>query len=235
MNFKVCSKCKIEKSLDNFHISKRDGYRSRCKECKKVDDKIWRTKNKEKDLEIKKNWRDSNKEYMVNYYNENKEHLKEYLREYYIENRNDILYNVKKNYNFNRESKIESSKNYYRMVKDSEEFKEKRRKIANENYKKNPHVHAHRRILKRHLMLIGLEKCDRTSNLLGYTSLDLKNHMEKLFKDGMSWDNYGEWHIDHIKPISKFDISDDTSVVNALENLQPLWAFENLSKGGKYE
>lgn len=235
MNFKVCSKCKIEKSLDNFHISKRDGYRSMCKECKKVADKIWRTENKEKDLDIKKKWRDSNKEYMLNYYIENKEHLKEYFREYYIENRNDILSSVKKNYNFNRESKIENSKNYYRMVKDSEEFKQKRRKIANENYKKNPHVYVHRRILKRHLMLIELEKYDRTSNLLGYTSLDLKNHMEKLFKDDMSWDNYGEWHIDHIKPISKFDISDDTSVVNALENLQPLWAFENLSKGNKYE
>ena len=40
--------------------------------------------------------------------------------------------------------------------------------------------------------------------MVGYTSLNLKEHLEKQFNDGMNWDNYGEWHIDHIKPISSF-------------------------------
>ena len=59
---------------------------------------------------------------------------------------------------------------------------------------------------------------------------DLKNHMISLFKEGMSWENWGEWHVDHIFPVSKFDPNTLMSVVNALDNLQPLWAFDNLSK-----
>jgi len=51
----------------------------------------------------------------------------------------------------------------------------------------------------------------------------------------MSWDNYGEWHIDHIKPVSLFDELENVNVVNSLDNLQPLWASENLSKGNKYK
>lgn len=44
----------------------------------------------------------------------------------------------------------------------------------------------------------------------------------------------GEWHIDHIQPVSKFDKNTDVSVVNSLKNLQPLWAQENLSKSDRY-
>jgi hypothetical protein len=70
--------------------------------------------------------------------------------------------------------------------------------------------------------------------MLGYSANDLKIHIESLFRDGMSWENYGEWHIDHIKPLSSFENDEDISIVNCLENLQPLWAFENLSKSNKY-
>lgn len=57
--------------------------------------------------------------------------------------------------------------------------------------------------------------------------------MISKFKDGMSWDNYGEWHIDHIKPVSKFEKNEKQSVVNSLDNLQPLWKDENLKKYNK--
>ena len=57
--------------------------------------------------------------------------------------------------------------------------------------------------------------------------------MKKLFTDGMSWDNWGEWHIDHIKPVSSFDKNTPISLVNSLDNLQPLWAKDNLSKSNK--
>jgi hypothetical protein len=50
----------------------------------------------------------------------------------------------------------------------------------------------------------------------------------------MTWDNHGEWHIDHIKPISSFNVYDDPSVVNSLENLQPLWGIDNMIKSNKY-
>ena len=55
----------------------------------------------------------------------------------------------------------------------------------------------------------------------------------------MSWDNYGEWHLDHIKPKSLFNIKEfgDEEFIGcwSMENLQPLWARENMSKGDKYE
>jgi hypothetical protein len=70
--------------------------------------------------------------------------------------------------------------------------------------------------------------------IVNFTNDDLKIHIESLFKEGMSWDNYGKWHVDHIKPVSLFNAEDDISIVNSLENLQPLWASENLSKGNKY-
>ena len=70
---------------------------------------------------------------------------------------------------------------------------------------------------------------------LGYLSGDLKSHIEGMFLEGMSWGNHGEWHVDHIKSVSKF-ISDgiyDPCKINALSNLQPLWAKDNLSKASK--
>ena len=81
---------------------------------------------------------------------------------------------------------------------------------------------------------LNTKKSAKTIEILGYSAEELKIHLESLFKEGMTWDNYGEWHIDHIKPVSKFDENVDVKEVNALENLQPLWAEENLSKYNHY-
>ena len=89
-------------------------------------------------------------------------------------------------------------------------------------------------VLKSQLRRFGTKKEGKTIDILGYSALDLKKHIEALFTDGMSWENYGEWHIDHIKPVTKFDKNELPSVVNALSNLQPLWANENRSKYNKY-
>lgn len=63
-------------------------------------------------------------------------------------------------------------------------------------------------------------------------------HLEEQFKSGMNWDNYGKWHVDHIKPISLFVFTsyedEEFQKCWALENLQPLWAEENLKKGVKF-
>ena len=71
--------------------------------------------------------------------------------------------------------------------------------------------------------------------LVDYTLKELMDHLETNFLEGMSWDNYGNWHIDHIKPVSSFNInsfdSDDFRECWELTNLQPLWAEDNLKKG----
>jgi len=70
--------------------------------------------------------------------------------------------------------------------------------------------------------------------MLGYSALDLKIHIENKFSIGMTWENHGEWHIDHIRPVTNFSTTDDVKIVCALENLQPLWWYDNLFKGNKF-
>ncbi len=81
-------------------------------------------------------------------------------------------------------------------------------------------------------------KCGRKwEQVVGYTIEDLRLHLESQFIDGMTWENYGKWHVDHIIPISffVFDSIDDVEFKMCwrLENLQPLWAKDNLSKSYK--
>lgn len=75
--------------------------------------------------------------------------------------------------------------------------------------------------------------------LLSFTPNELFAHIENLFQTGMTWENYGEWHIDHRKPDSWFSYlsPDDKGFKEswALENLQPKWALDNIKKGDKYE
>ena len=75
--------------------------------------------------------------------------------------------------------------------------------------------------------------------LVGYNVEDLKTHLERLFLDGMCWDNYGEWHIDHIVPRYRFEIKSaeckEFKNCWALSNLQPLWAEDNLKKGNRMD
>lgn len=73
---------------------------------------------------------------------------------------------------------------------------------------------------------------------VGWTIEELKAHLEKQFRLGMDWDNYGEWHLDHIKPRSMFSFTSphdpEFKECWALSNLQPLWKWENLSKNNTY-
>lgn len=78
--------------------------------------------------------------------------------------------------------------------------------------------------------LRGAAKVGRTSELLGYTPDALRAHLEGQFLPGMSWDNYGDWEVDHRRPIASFPLDAPLRVVNALTNLQPLWKMDNRRK-----
>lgn len=87
------------------------------------------------------------------------------------------------------------------------------------------------------LALRGRIKSDRTFKLLGCTLLELRAHLEKQFRPGMFWENYGPvWHADHVRPCASFDLSDPEQQKQCFHysNLQPLFAEENLRKGAKY-
>ena len=80
----------------------------------------------------------------------------------------------------------------------------------------------------------NLTKRNTTANLVGCSIPFLKKYLENKFQKGMNWKNQGRygWHIDHIKPCSKFDLSDPDQQKKCFnyKNLQPLWAAENIKK-----
>jgi hypothetical protein len=78
-----------------------------------------------------------------------------------------------------------------------------------------------------------IHKDNKTLIIVGCSAEYLKEHLETKFKEGMSWDNYGSWHIDHIKPLSSAKNTEELNKLCHYSNLQPLWAKENLSKGSK--
>jgi len=85
--------------------------------------------------------------------------------------------------------------------------------------------------------LKGQSKSSSFKEYIGCSIEQLKLHLELQFQPNMSWDNYGKygWHIDHIKPLSSFNLADPDELKKACHytNLQPLWAKDNLSKGAK--
>lgn len=77
-----------------------------------------------------------------------------------------------------------------------------------------------------------------TRKFIGCDDIFFREHIEKQFRDGMTWQNYGAggWHIDHIRPCASFDLTDTEQAAKCFHytNLQPLWAYENRSKGPVY-
>lgn len=175
----------------------------------------------EKAIQLRKAYRDANRDKInktkVRLYHLNPYKHRERNRKYYAENR-EVRKIKCKSY---RENNKVSINHYYVM----------RRKI-DLTFKINAYM---RNMLGRLLVRSYSDKDNTTVSMLGYNSTELIEHIQSLFKDGMSWDNYGEWHIDHIVPVKWWIDNDitDPSIVNALINLQPLWAKDNLSKGAK--
>jgi hypothetical protein len=83
------------------------------------------------------------------------------------------------------------------------------------------------------LALKNINKSKTTTKLLGCSIEKLKKHLQAQFKPGMSWENYGKWHVDHIKPCARFDLTEESEQKKCFHytNLQPLWAEENQKKG----
>ena len=81
----------------------------------------------------------------------------------------------------------------------------------------------------------GKVKAGSSVSDLGCSVEFLKKHIESQFTEGMSWDNRGEWELDHIKPLAKFDLTDREQFLEAVnyKNIQPLWLVDNRIKGCK--
>lgn len=132
----------------------------------------------------------------------------------------------------NRERKAESGRRWY--LENKKRHRELCRRNKARQQANNPDYRmacAMRGFVRRTLH----NKDAPSFDLIGYTPNRLRDHLERQFIKGMSWDNYGEWHIDHITPVSWFIEQGETdpAVINCLSNLRPIWAKDNLSKGDR--
>lgn len=167
------------------------------------------------------------------YRKNNKTKIDAWQKIYRSENKRKINAKNRVLYLQNKESVCNRTKKY------KEENSEWYRKYKREYYQnpKNKLIRSMRRGVWG--CLCGKQKTSRTFDYIGCTVEELWKHLESQFIEGMTRDNYGEWHVDHVKPIDSFDF--DTDLESELckawhySNLQPLWAKDNLSKGKRIE
>lgn len=145
----------------------------------------------------------------------------------------------------NREKMLERGRKYYRknrdkLTKQSREYQKNNRDRINEyRKKKRDSDSSYRLLINMRSRLYQAIKSGRgtkslkTKELIGCSVEDLKRHLESQFTEGMTWENYGEWHVDHIKPCASFDLTIDNEQKGCFHysNLQPLWAKDNQMKG----
>ncbi len=183
-------------------------------------------------------------QYHANYYQKNKSRLDQKRRDYIRLNRKRIATSLALYYQKNKE-KLKERSNAYRQShkKERNVYLEKRRAVNNARRRTR-----FREDIKYKLAcvlrarLTWSVKANQRSGVairnLGCSIEDLKKHLEGKFTSKMSWSNYNYrgWHIDHIKPLVSFDLTDPEQLKEACHytNLQPMWGVENISKGAKF-
>ena len=220
---------------------------SRQKTYLKHKDKInaykkqWYLKNFERIKEKKKIYNIQNAEKLAlakkKYALEHKDEIKEYRKQYYKENA-DLIRNRSKEYRKKNEIVIKQRKkdfyaNPLNKIKKNANINLRYAKDLNFRISQNC-----RGYLKTIFRKYKHKKSATFRELLGCSIDHLKIHLQQQFKKGMNWNNhsYRGWHIDHIKPISSFNLECPLQQRACFHysNLQPLWAKENLSKGAKW-
>jgi len=246
METKKCTKCQVERSVDQFS---KCGSRlqAMCKECRSV----YNHKNREHISAVMKeyNANPKNKEHKKEYTKQNEKHLEECRKARYEQNkehfrnlrkerykgRNKLIYaeRTAAHYIKNRDTYCARTKKYYAENKALIISKSKQQKKR--QYETDPLFRAKiklRGVVRSTFKRIGKSKPTNTLKLLGCSWEEAKLHFEKLFQPGMSWNNMNEWHIDHIRPVADWK-EDELHLMNHISNLQPLWAEDNLIKGSK--
>ena len=203
--------------------------------------KLTDEERKARRCEYIRKWRKANhekiKEQRCKYYEANREKIREQQREYREANHEGIKKQKREHYTKNAKCLRAISRARYdpsrpRNRNPAVKRASERRLYQNTNYKLA-------RVLRSRLrsILAGRVKGGSAVSDLGCTIDELRVHLESLFGPGMTWDNWTTdgWHLDHIIPLSSFDLTDSDQLLVACHytNLQPLWAKENLLKGAR--
>jgi hypothetical protein len=209
---KCCSKCGVEKSLNDFYKNTMcsDGYRNVCKTCCKQKQSEYRVSNNEIINKKKKE-----------YYKENRETILNQKKEQYYSDPKNTLEEKSKRLEIRREKSLIRKKEYQRQYR--------------KNRTQRDGFFRLKYSLRRSLNGCVKNKSKRTNKILGCSWEQLKLHIESYFKPGMSWDNYGikGWHLDHHYPLASAKSIEDIYRLNHYTNLRPLWWYDNLRKSDK--
>ena len=207
-SMKECVNCKKNKNSNAFDIkrSAKDGLQSWCKQCKR-DSYIAK---REDILKSRKTYYEENKEHIAHYKQKYNKTHREHINAYYANRRKDDVKRAKDNKT--AAAKIKQRRHTCVMF----------RLMSNVRRRLN---HVFR----------GKNRSKRTVELLGTSIDNTFRHLESLFQPGMTWDNYGKWHVDHIYPLSLAKNTQELENLCHFSNLQPLWAKDNLKKSNKIQ
>jgi HNH endonuclease. len=165
--------------------------------------------------------------YQRQYRKDHSEHLKRYIKAWNIVNKEKLIKYRKEN----RTKRQEHQRQWRDQNGRAKELDKRKNSVS---------YRLHNTLSKNLSRSLKTGKGGRkTFDLLGFNVDQLRSHLEKQFESGMSWENYGEWHIDHIIPVKAFNFERtedfDFKQCWALKNLRPLWAVANISKGAKLD
>lgn len=253
---KICSKCGIEKQESEFSLRKdTGGLRGQCTECAKAYKRIYDVAHKEERAAYDKIYNNTHKEEKTArdkiYCEKHKEERAARQKIYNDAHKEERASQRKTHYEAHKEENAARCKAYRETHKEEERarhkiynetHKEKIRERNRECKKNRRHRDANFRMacnlrIRTGRALKSGQKSGSAVKDLCCSIPELRIHLESKFRDGMNWDNYGaQWEIDHIKPLSSFDLTDRAQFLEACnyKNLQPLLVHENRSKGAKF-
>lgn len=240
---KTCTKCHEEKELSEF--GKRDqGLRADCKSCVAEYHKEYRAANEEKIKEDKKVYRQANSEKMTKrdaeYYATNKERILSEQRAYRAANLEQVRTRERKSSRKHAERKRQYANMYYHTLTPEKRYQRRKTNNARKKLRMQNDMNYRLREALRSRLWHAVKnkqgiKSAHTMELTGCTIEFLVKYLEDQFSEGMSWNNYGAWHIDHELPCAMFDLTQKCEQEKCFHytNLQPLWSKDNLTKSDK--
>ena len=177
------------------------------------------------------------------YYAAHKEERKKYHKEYNAAHKEERKKYDKEYYRAHKEKKKkydkEKRKKYDKEYRVNPANKERRNERNRDRYKNDENYRLRQLLRSRFTIALKSQNIKKNSHVLELTSCSidfLRDYLAEQFEKGMSWENRGEWHIDHRKPCASFDFSDKEEQRKCFHytNLQPLWGPENSEKGATF-
>ena len=154
---------------------------------------------------------------------------KERNRKFYLKNKEKVLERTSAWRKNNPDKFYLYSKNYWARNPDKKKEKIKREYIARRSCPRRKFIQQVRNLINNSISK-KFVKSNATENILGCSISEFRLYIESLFKNGMTWENHGQWHLDHVIPLSVAKTIDQVNYLNHYANLRPLWAKENLAK-----